>query len=423
MSAIACSAVEHAAEFAAQGLANTVWAFATLGVLDQPLVGAIAAEVTLRSSTFTSQGLTNTAWAFASVGFRNKPLMEAIAEAALRTCSQLIPQEVANLAWSCAKIGFAREHFLSAIGNQAAAIVSEFVTQDLSNTVWACATLLYDNARLVEAISTHSVQKLHLFLNQELSNTAWAVSKLQRTDRTLRAAMAAEVRGRLASLDAQALSNLSDSVPDMSDQLLARLEPFLDAFVAGMPKTLPEWSGAGFHQVLHQTGVDNFGIAGSNRLLMKMGIPTPSADFIDRARRRVEQAIEEGDARQDTWGLVHKRVLCYGEWDIRLPDGQALRGALLRENGIRVGHAAPPVWLKAFATPINSLIGRDLCGEFQLTTGIGLILDSAPPGQLLGEVCLFSTSTPCCSCIAVLRQLQLRFTELRVMFANGENFG
>ena len=29
----------------------------------------------------------------------------------------------------------------------------------------------------------------------------------------------------------------------------------------------------------------------------------------------------------------------------------------------KVGHVVPPPWLRAFATPINSLIGRDLCGD------------------------------------------------------------
>ncbi|CAE8678218.1 unnamed protein product, partial [Polarella glacialis] len=57
------------------------------------------------------------------------------------------------------------------------------------------------------------------------------------------------------------------------------------------------------------------------------------------------------------------------------------------------------------------IIGQDLCGEFQLATGI-----------LTGEVHLFSSTTPCCSCLAVLRQLQQRFKGLRMLFANGEQY-
>ncbi|CAK8996022.1 unnamed protein product, partial [Durusdinium trenchii] len=263
------------------------------------------------------------------------------------------------------------------------------------------------NMSLLAVVSHQAVQKLHLFLNQELSNSAWAFSRFSEVEVSLRRALKSEVQRRMSTFDAQALANLSDSVKDMSEELLERLEPTLEEFVNGMPKTLTDWSGSAFVQVLHRVGVDNFGVAGTQSLLSKMGISEPALDFRRRALVRIQQTLDDGDARKDIWGLTHKRVLCYGEWDLT-EDGQPLRGTLLRENGIRVGHAAPPSWLRAFPTPINSLIGRDLCGEFQLTTGIGLILDTAH-GHLCGEVMFFSTSTPCCSCIAVLRQMQLRF--------------
>merc|ERR1712232_1304043 len=97
----------------------------------------------------------------------------------------------------------------------------------------------------------------------------------------------------------------------------------------------------------------------------------------------------EGDFRQEQYGLQHKRVFCYAEWDTVLPTGEPVRGTLLRENGIRVGHAPPPAWLRSFATPINSMIGRDLCGEFQLLGGVGTLLDSAPPDRLSGFISIF----------------------------------
>merc|ERR1711988_1809170 len=99
--------------------------------------------------------------------------------------------------------------------------------------------------------------------------------------------------------------------------------------------------------------------------------------------------MSEVDVRKDTFGLAHKRVLCYAEWSVILETGEPLRGALLRENGIRVGHTAPPTWLRSFATPINYLIGRDLCGEFQLVTGIALILDALPSVHMQGSVHIF----------------------------------
>jgi len=203
---------------------------------------------------------------------------------------------------------------------------------------------------------------------------------------------------------------------------MRRLEPTLDYFARAMPDSLQGFGGRAFAEVLHTVGVDNFGAAGSTALLARMGVLEASMAFVQRAQHRIEQLLTEVDVRKDTFGLSHKRVLCYAEWDVVLSSGEPLRGTLLRENGIRVGHVSPPPWLRSFATPINSLIGRDLCGEFQLVTGVGLVLDAAPPGSVNGSIELFSSSTPCTSCVTVFRQFQLRFPGVRVTFANGERF-
>ncbi|CAJ1350539.1 unnamed protein product, partial [Effrenium voratum] len=165
---------------------------------------------------------------------------------------------------------------------------------------------------LLKALSQESARKLPNFLNQEMSNSAWAFAKLTEMSTDLRSALEAEVQRRMASLDAQALANLSDSVETCAPQLMARLEPFLEDFVGGLPRLAERNSG--FSEVLQRVGVDNFGIAGTRALLAKMGIPEPGKDFLQRALRRVQQTLDEGDARKDLWGLAHKRVLCYGEW-------------------------------------------------------------------------------------------------------------
>lgn len=422
LNSISSASLPKLSSFDAQELANTAWAFSRLDFVDKPLCDAISAASRNRLSDFVMQNLTNTAWAFAPLGFRNKPLMDAISAALLRNRSEFIPQELANMAWSCAKIGLADQEFLHAIASSALAIITEFITQDLANSAWACATLPFLHAPLFESISSQSIPKLSAFERQELSNTAWAFSRLGLLDGPLMDALSSEVRRRLSDFDAQALSNLADSVVPCASELLERLAPTLDLFAAGMPSSLGGWSGGAFVRVLQQVGVDNFGAAGSQALLSRIGVAEAHEVFVQRAQHRIEQLLADVDVRKDTFGLSHKRVLCYAEWDVQLMNGEPLRGALLRENGIRVGHTPPPAWLRSFATPINFLIGRDLCGEFQLVTGIGLILDAAPVGQLQGTVQLYSSSTPCTSCITVFRQFQLRFPRLLVTFANGERF-
>lgn len=325
------------------------------------------------------------------------------------------------MAWACAKIGLLDEHFLDALSEASLAMLSEFITQDLSNSAWACATLIYRHDHLLNAISREAIAKISAFGRQELSNTAWAFAKLKGMDRHLMDALSREVRARLDLFDGQALANLSDSVAGCAGELGLRLAPTLDFFVANMPRSLDGWSGSAFVEVLHRVGVDNFGILGTRSVLQRMGVPEAPTDFVQRALRRIEQAHAEVDMRKETYGLIHKRVLCYGEWDLILPDGEPMRGSMLRENGIRVGHNPPPAWLRSFATPINFMIGRDLCGEFQLVTGIGLFVDAAMPGRVTGAVSLLSSSTPCVSCVAVVRQLQQRYPGLQVAFSNGED--
>ena len=54
-------------EFKPQELASTAWAFATLGVRQEQLLGAIA-ETLVRLGEFDPQELANAAWPFAMLG-------------------------------------------------------------------------------------------------------------------------------------------------------------------------------------------------------------------------------------------------------------------------------------------------------------------------------------------------------------------
>ena len=58
-----------------QGIANTAWAFATWGHLDQKPFMALASSLELLVSVFNVPGIANTAWAFATAGqLHQKPL-------------------------------------------------------------------------------------------------------------------------------------------------------------------------------------------------------------------------------------------------------------------------------------------------------------------------------------------------------------
>ena len=55
-------------DFNVQNIANTAWAFATVGQSDAQLFKALAREAERRMGDFKPQSISNTAWAFATVG-------------------------------------------------------------------------------------------------------------------------------------------------------------------------------------------------------------------------------------------------------------------------------------------------------------------------------------------------------------------
>ena len=63
----AALAEQRMRDFNSQDLANTAWAFATVGHKDERLFSMLAAAAERRMRDFNSQVLANTAWAFAKV--------------------------------------------------------------------------------------------------------------------------------------------------------------------------------------------------------------------------------------------------------------------------------------------------------------------------------------------------------------------
>ena len=91
--------------FNPQALANTAWAFATVGQSDAQLFKALAREAERRVGDFNLQNLANTAWAFATVGHKDESLFASSAMAAKRCMGDFNTQNLANTAWAFATAG------------------------------------------------------------------------------------------------------------------------------------------------------------------------------------------------------------------------------------------------------------------------------------------------------------------------------
>ena len=90
---VAGRALERLEEFGPQGLANTAWAFATLGVQQQEeLLRTVARRALVRLQEFNPQAVASTAWAFATLGAQHEELLGAIAGRASARLEEFHPE-------------------------------------------------------------------------------------------------------------------------------------------------------------------------------------------------------------------------------------------------------------------------------------------------------------------------------------------
>lgn len=82
-------------------MSTLVWSCATLAVMFVPLLEAIAAQAIRKIKAFdAAQGLANTAWAFSKLGYSDHPLRAALSSASIPKLTAFCPQGLANTAWS-----------------------------------------------------------------------------------------------------------------------------------------------------------------------------------------------------------------------------------------------------------------------------------------------------------------------------------
>ena len=66
-------------DFTSPDLANTAWAFATVGHKDERLFSTLSAAAERRLGDLGSQGLVGTAWAFATMDHKDEQLFSTLA--------------------------------------------------------------------------------------------------------------------------------------------------------------------------------------------------------------------------------------------------------------------------------------------------------------------------------------------------------
>lgn len=133
--------------------------------LDDPFFKVLSASMlsVVQDGAADPRGLANTSWAFASLLVMDSPLLTAISRAALTKCSEFHGQSISNTAWSMARLCLADGPLRAAIAQQAIRRISDLDSQDLSNTAWSFAPLALSHIPLMDAIASASMPQISNF--------------------------------------------------------------------------------------------------------------------------------------------------------------------------------------------------------------------------------------------------------------------
>jgi hypothetical protein len=177
---IAMQSIKMRAEFAPQGISNTVWAFATVAKRHDALFKAVGDQVVARDHLrdFNPQHLSNIVWAYATAQVSHPKLFENVANhiVQLGHLRDFRPQALSNIVWAYATAEVSHPKLFEKVAEVATQQKEELNSQALSNIVWAYATAGVSHPHLFEKMAKHIVRLDHLrdFKPQALSNIVWS---------------------------------------------------------------------------------------------------------------------------------------------------------------------------------------------------------------------------------------------------------
>ena len=117
------------------------WAFATADARDPDIIQVVSQlpkHAHAKLSTFTSQGLANTCWALATLGVGSAEDLTPFAREIEARADEFKPQELSNAMWAFARLQIPDERFFDLLGDMCVRKMELFNAQNLTNVVF-CA--------------------------------------------------------------------------------------------------------------------------------------------------------------------------------------------------------------------------------------------------------------------------------------------
>jgi hypothetical protein len=147
----------------ARSLSNLAYAYALVGYNPQldsrTLLGKIGDVSVGFIRDFTEQGIANMVWAFATLNVQHPALFQTVGDRIddLDDLESFKPQAPANIVWAYATLGIAHHAMFEKVGDHINQLnnLKAFKPQELSNTVWAYATLGIAHHAMFEKVGDH----------------------------------------------------------------------------------------------------------------------------------------------------------------------------------------------------------------------------------------------------------------------------
>jgi hypothetical protein len=213
-----------------QDVANTCWAFATLGVHAPSLFAAVDKNGRWLVETGTQQAVANTCWAFATLGVQAPSLFAAVDKNGWWLVETGTQQAVANTCWAFASLGVQAPSFFAAVDKNGRWLVENAKPQHVANTCWAAVVLglLGRNNNLVRecwnaamaiplnSLSSAALLQLHeIYLCIQIEGGEELKSSLL--------SMPLDLREAIDKADAESLNGFSPSQSAVVSTILTRI--------------------------------------------------------------------------------------------------------------------------------------------------------------------------------------------------------
>ena len=121
--------------FEAQGIVNSIWAAATMGVDDPRIVNGLLRACVERVRDFNPQNAANSFWAIATLGVTDPHVISSLSKACVDRVREFNPQNAANSFWAIATLGVTDPHVNSTLSESCVARVRDFNPQDAANSL------------------------------------------------------------------------------------------------------------------------------------------------------------------------------------------------------------------------------------------------------------------------------------------------